>query len=168
MSRKVGSECFHMSLPNPFRTPLAQARSLPALVIDTNVVLDWLLFADSRVMHLAAAIDTGRARWIATLQMRAELADVLSRDIGGRSLRDTNTVLAAFDARVHLVAPAPACGHPSMRCTDSDDQPFIDLAWHGRAEALISRDRAVLRLARHAREHGFAIVAPEHWPHVGS
>jgi len=140
-----------------------EARIQPTLVLDTNVVLDWLLFADERVLRLAAAIESGRVGWISTPHMRAELENVLGRDIAGRSRRAMATVLKAFDSRVQLMAPAPACVRPSMRCDDPDDQPFIDLASHARSIALLTRDRAVLRLAGRALKHGFAIVVPERW-----
>jgi len=51
-----------------------------------------------------------------------------------------------------------------MRCTDPDDQKFIDLAATSGAQWLISRDRAVLKL----RKRAFAlaqlrIVSPAEW-----
>ena len=63
-----------------------------------------------------------------------------------------------------------ACDHAARRglrtpcrCTDPDDQKFIDLALHSGAQWLLSRDRAVLKLAREARQRGLAIVAPHVW-----
>jgi len=50
-----------------------------------------------------------------------------------------------------------------LRCSDGDDQKFIDLAVASGAIWLISRDRAVLRLARRASAFGLAIVTPERW-----
>jgi predicted nucleic acid-binding protein len=50
-----------------------------------------------------------------------------------------------------------------LRCTDPDDQMFVDLALEAGARWLVSRDRAVLRLARPALPLGLAIVAPERW-----
>ena len=43
-----------------------------ALVLDTNVVLDWLLFCDERVAALAGAIESGAVRWLCCGPMRAE------------------------------------------------------------------------------------------------
>ena len=40
------------------------------------------------------------------------------------------------------------------RCTDPDDQKFLDLALHAHAKWLVSRDKALLRLARKARPLG--------------
>jgi len=50
-----------------------------------------------------------------------------------------------------------------MRCTDPDDQKFIDLAMQIGAGTLLSADRAVLRLARHGRALGLEIATVERW-----
>ncbi|MEO8836701.1 MAG: PIN domain-containing protein [Caldimonas sp.] len=135
----------------------------PSLVIDTNAVLDWLLFADPRAAPLSAAVTSGRVRWIATRAMREELERVLGRGIASRPDSATPTILAAFDRWAASADPAPGPSLPSLRCTDADDQKFIDLAIHAGAAALVSRDRAVLKLARHAATHGLRIVVPERW-----
>jgi predicted nucleic acid-binding protein len=44
------------------------------------------------------------------------------------------------------------------RCRDADDDPFLALAYHARAAALVSRDKAVLKLKRRARRFGFEIL----------
>jgi len=69
--------------------------------------------------------------------------------------------LTSFDAQSTAVDVAPVCER--LRCSDSDDQKFIDLAVASGAAWLISRDRAVLRLARRASAFGLAIVTPERW-----
>jgi len=48
-------------------------------------------------------------------------------------------------------------------CRDPDDQMFIDLAVEAKARWLISRDRAVLALAKRARAFGVEILTPEAW-----
>ena len=60
-----------------------------------------------------------------------------------------------------LVPLAGAAGR--MRCTDGDDQKFIDLALGHGARWLLSRDRAVLKLARRARPLGLSVLTPETW-----
>ena len=136
------------------------------LVLDTNVVLDWLLFNDPRAASLAHAITSGRCRWLATLPMRDELADVLNRGIAAKAARAADSALRMFDAHASICEPAPKTTLSAMRCTDPDDQPFIDLALYAGARALLSRDRAVLRLARSAARFELQIVVPERWAHV--
>jgi putative PIN family toxin of toxin-antitoxin system len=138
--------------------PLTSGR--PAVVLDTNVVLDWLLFADMSVTALAAAVVTRQVRWLATASMRDELAAVLHRGLADEWHADPAELLAAWDAHATLVPPAPA---HRLHCTDPDDQKFIDLALCEGARWLVSRDRALLRLRRPALVLGLAVVKPQGW-----
>jgi predicted nucleic acid-binding protein len=132
----------------------------PGAVLDTNVVLDWLLFADPAVLALAAAVMSGRVRWLATTAMRDELASVLARGLAATREVDAAALLAAWDAHAQLQAASPA---QSLRCSDPDDQKFIDLAVAAGARWLVSRDRAVLALARRAAPSGLTILGPAQW-----
>ena len=132
------------------------------LVLDTNVVLGWLLFRDPACRPLAKAIEAGRVRCAASALTRCELVHVLERGIPGWPAEPA-VILAAWDAWVES-APAPVSGHfRALRCTDASDQKFIDLALAIGASGLLSRDRAVLKLARRARAGGLVIETPEQW-----
>lgn len=134
----------------------------PAVVLDTNAVLDWLVFADPRIAALATAISARQVRWIASASMREEFCNVLARPrLHGRQPSREHT-LSRFDSLVDLCVP-PVTTPPRLRCTDSDDQVFLDLAVAERAGWLITRDKALLALRGRARLHGLAIGAPEHW-----
>lgn len=116
----------------------------PAIVLDTNIVLDLFVFSDAAAAPLQRALDQGTRRWIATPAMREELVRVLEypqivkrRDFYGHSAAD---VLGQFDRHVHPVAEAPKA---SVTCKDADDQKFIDLAVAHQA-GLLSKDQAVL------------------------
>jgi predicted nucleic acid-binding protein len=139
------------------------------LVIDTHWVLDLWAFGDARAAALRAAIAMGHVRWLASAAMRAELARVLAypRIVAALAKRAPWTAqspesaarqtLAAFDRHAAVLADPPAF---RLRCRDPDDQPFIDLAVMHRA-TLLSRDRAVLALARPLRAHG--VCAQSDW-----
>jgi predicted nucleic acid-binding protein len=134
----------------------------PNVVLDTNVVLDWLLFADPSVQSLAAAVTRRHLRWLATAAMHDEFAHVLGRGLATAHGADSKALGCAF--RQHCTEhpdapPAPA----RLRCSDSDDQKFIDLALAGGARWLVSRDRALLKLRRPAHPLGLAIVTPDQW-----
>lgn len=129
------------------------------VVLDTNVVLDLLLFADPATAPLRQALDTGAAHWIATPVMREELARVLTYAHLQPRLqapgRGAAQLLACFD---RLSAPVPVAPHAPLRCKDADDQKFIDLAL-AQGAALLSKDRAVLKLRKRLQLHGVPVAA---------
>ena len=118
------------------------------LVLDTNIVLDLLVFGDAQVQSVSQGLEAGRLHWIATPAMREELARVLDYPKlaprvhfhrGGPA-----SVLQAFDRHVRLVdVPAKA----GVTCGDPDDQKFIDLAVAHRCP-LVSKDFEVLRMRK--------------------
>jgi predicted nucleic acid-binding protein len=135
----------------------------PRAVLDTNVVLDWLVFANPAVAPITQAVESGRLRWVATAEMRAELAEVLRRGLPRNPTLNTDRIWSTWSACAHIEdIPPPAGLAAPLRCTDPDDQKFIDFALH-RADWLFTRDRAVLRLARRALPRGLSILTPEAW-----
>lgn len=145
-------------------TPAPEVDARPAIVIDTQVVMDWLVFRDTRVQALAATVTTGALRWLVAPAMRDEIRHVLGRGIAASYAPDLAFIEAQFDAHaLHVDAadPQPLAGR--LVCRDPDDQKFIDLALARQARWLISRDKAVLALAKRARLRGLAIVTPERW-----
>lgn len=129
------------------------------LVLDTNVVLDLLVFRDPAAAALDDALLRGRWRWIATAAMREELERVLGYAAVARRLaaagRAPRQVLDDFDARSERVA-APA--RAAVTCSDPDDQCFVDLAVH-HACTLLSKDAAVLALAPRLASFGVRAAA---------
>jgi len=140
--------------------------SRPTLVLDTNVVLDWLYFCDPRAARLAATIASGAAKWIGSATIGAELQHVLARDPGRRGPVAINATRTGWSRWIELAEPIAREVPPALRCSDPGDQKFIDLAWHYRA-SLLSADHAVLRLRRHAAGLGLTILRLEDWqpPH---
>ncbi len=133
---------------------------VPAAVLDTNVVLDWLVFRDAGVAPIAQAVRSGRLHWLATDTMRDELAHMLGHSCLSGWSPDVKQALAAFDLYSRSCPDAPAS---RLHCSDPDDQPFIDLALAHRVPWLITHDRALLKLARRARQSGVAVLRPIDW-----
>jgi putative PIN family toxin of toxin-antitoxin system len=128
------------------------------IVLDTNVVLDLLVFDDPATPALQQALDEGALRWIATPVMREELARVLLYPhlvarLNYYRLR-ADDVLAAFDRQAQLLDVAPKA---PMVCRDPDDQKFIDLAVAHRAQ-LLSKDHAVLKLKKRLLLQGVPVA----------
>lgn len=130
-------------------------------VLDTNVVLDWLVFADPRAARWARAIESGAIRWVRTAAMADELGRVLEHAWPARWLVERGALTALADGHACCVAaPSPQAVRHAPRCADPDDQMFIDLAIAVPARWLLTRDRALLRLGPQARRLGIEIVTP--------
>jgi predicted nucleic acid-binding protein len=145
--------------------PLKPAR----LVLDTNVVLDWLVFKDPRLGALAAALEHGTVAWSACPRMRSELVRTLTYPALASWKPDSERTLAFFD-RLAMLTPDPENRQAgALLCSDPDDQVFIELALSQQASWLLTRDRALLKLKRRAAAHGLQIAPPEIWTsHSGS
>jgi predicted nucleic acid-binding protein len=139
------------------------ADETPCAVLDTNVVLDWLVFRDPQALPWVAWLERGDLIWLATPGMRQELGWILAHASLAKWAPDRDRALAAFDAHARLCDPLPLPASAGLRCTDPDDQPFIDLAVAGRARWLLSHDRAVLKLSRRLRAHGIEALRPADW-----
>ena len=127
-----------------------QAAPLPAVVIDTNWVLDLFVFQDPGAMALRSQIEQRQVRWLATEAMHAELVRVLTYPqivvvLLAKALH-ADQVLQAVHAH-QMRVPAPSGQGHGIRCRDADDQMFIDLAVAHQAD-LLSKDKAVLALAK--------------------
>lgn len=134
-----------------------------AVVLDTNVVLDWLVFRNPQCTPLVQAIESGRLRWLVTESMRAELAHVLGRGVVDAWAPCRDSLWESWRTLSETVTPPALTGEAlRLRCTDADDQKFVDLALSS-AQWLISRDRAVLKLSRRAHRLGVRVVSPERW-----
>jgi uncharacterized protein len=135
------------------------------LVLDTNIVLDWLVFDNEFMNALRQGVRDRRVVVLTHQPAIDELRRVLSYSAlkldaarQGELLAEyrASTQLAAMPmefAADHLMLPT---GFPS--CRDSDDQHFLALAYHSKADALISRDKAVLKLAKRTPKFGVRIL----------
>jgi putative PIN family toxin of toxin-antitoxin system len=133
----------------------------PALraVIDTNVLLDCWAFDDPAVRPLWQAVEAGQIACLRSVETEAELADVLQRPVFAPRLQARGANVAALLARWQALAqPVARVFAAPWGCRDPHDQKFLDLAASARADLLVSKDKALLKLARRARRAGLAIV----------
>lgn len=136
--------------------------TLPKLVLDTNAVLDWLVFDNPSCQAVTTAIVSGRVSWIVNDAVRDELAHVIGRGVVDRWAPDLSRLWQTWERHSTPTEPTVSTPPPRRpRCTDTDDQKFIDLALDTGAQWLITRDRALLKLARRALPLNLAIVTPE-------
>lgn len=118
-------------------------------VLDTNVVLDLLHFRDPRALPLLLALGERRATAFVTQAALCELQRVLGYAQFGLDAAAQRAILQRY--RVLAVQVEVAPGPPGLpRCSDPDDQKFLELAAAIAADTLVTRDRALLKLARRA------------------
>ena len=137
------------------------------IVLDTNVCLDLFVFRDARWSALLKALRDGmleavtredcRMEWLAVLEYRHLPLDNDSRS---RAMQEFDALIACIDCS--------ESGTPLPLCRDPDDQKFLELARDAGAYMLITKDKALLKLARKTARAGlFGIITPEAW-HLGS
>lgn len=133
-------------------------------VLDTNVVIDWLMFNDPYMnplrqgvadktmvvlTHQPAIIELKRVLAYKQLKLTPPRQD----EIFSRYLALTEEVsLPAGASLKNLMMPSQF-----PRCRDRDDEHFIALAFHQKADALVSRDNAVFGLKSRAAKFGLTI-----------
>lgn len=135
------------------------------VVLDTNVVIDWLVFDDPFMNPLRHGVRDGQVKVLTHEPAIAELERVLAyrqlkldevrrRDIFNR-YREQTEMFAMPDgfSLKSLMLPG---GFP--RCRDRDDEHFLALAYHAKADALASRDNAVYGLKARAAKFGLNIL----------
>lgn len=135
-----------------------------AFVFDTNVVVDWLIFDHPYLQAMRDAVGARRVEIVTNDLARAELQRVLSYPILKLTDGRKADVLARYDALTKKVAMPVDFGRDKLllpasfpRCRDSDDDAFLALAYHARA-ALVTRDRALLKLRKKVRRFEMAIL----------
>jgi putative PIN family toxin of toxin-antitoxin system len=135
------------------------------LVLDTNVVLDWLRFRVPALAPLSPAIRTGQVSIHTHALALEELRRVLDFPQLEVSEADRTGILEAyrtqsvpFPLEDRLLLEREGLPERFPRCRDPDDDRFLALAWHSQADALVSKDKALLKLQRRSRAFGFSIL----------
>jgi predicted nucleic acid-binding protein len=137
--------------------------ALPTIVLDTNAVLDAWLFRDPGMVDVLGALGNESMVWIATAAMREELVHTLKLPVLTAWQAEAAATVARFDELAALCGEPARTVHRRLWCSDHDDQVFLDLALERGARWLLTKDRALLKLGRHAKPFGVHIVPPLRW-----
>jgi predicted nucleic acid-binding protein len=128
----------------------------PSLVLDTNVILDLLVFKDPSTEPIRLLLDAKQVDAVRNEASTLELIDVIQRPMFKLSRADQATIVQSWESSARLlentaIEPAP------FTCRDPDDQVFIDMAYSVRPALLLSKDLRVLELRAIAKHHGVEI-----------
>jgi len=138
-------------------------KRVPRAVLDSNVWIDILVFDDAATRPILAALERGALHVVIDSRCLAELEHVLDYPQFVARAIDKAATLASVARLSSLAQPQspPASGKPLPQCKDRDDQKFLELAHAVKADWLVSKDRALLKLnKRTARDFGFRIAQP--------
>ena len=133
------------------------------VVLDTNIWLDWLVFDDLSLLYLKRSFSEGQVDIFIDAACEAELVRVLAYDLARHTLgAEAQAACLAECRRIakRIDTPAPDADCKLLpRCSDPDDQKFLELALAARADVLLTKDHKLLELAR--RTKAFRILHPK-------
>ncbi len=145
------------------------------VVLDTNVVLDWLVFDRPDTKELQQAAEERRIIVLSSASALDELQRVLADPQLGLDVSRQRQILALYRAHTAIgVVPDGFSRRNVMlpsgfpRCSDRSDEHFIALAYHTRADALVSKDKAVLKMGKRVKKFGVKIIDVRQLTDTGS
>lgn len=137
----------------------------PRFILDTNVVIDWLVFSHPYMVPLRHQTACGAITILTHELAIAELTRVLSYPELKLSEQGQTDTLRSYRAqtRVELMPEGFAIAQWQLpahfpSCRDRDDDLFLALAYHTRATALVTRDKALLKMRKRMRKFEMSIL----------
>ncbi len=127
------------------------------MVLDTNVILDLLVFKDPSAEPIRHLLDAKLVDAVRSEASMLELIDVIQRPTFKLNQKEQAIILQAWESVTRLLANAAIESAP-FTCRDLDDQVFINMAYSLRPALLLSKDLLVLELGASAKPHGVEIT----------
>lgn len=121
-------------------------------------MLDLLHFVDTAALSILHAIKDRRAQCYASQASLSELSRVLAYPEFAIDISTQAVLITQYKSWINEVHAVSSVNQKLPRCTDPDDQMFLELAASVPADWLITKDKALLAL-RH-RVSGFKILTP--------
>lgn len=124
---------------------MPSSKNKPRVVIDTNLVLSALVFAQGRLSPLRLAWQGTHCQPLVSSVTAAELIRVLAYPKFKLTTEDQQELLAdylPYCTTVRMPSKLPA----TPDCRDKFDLPFLQLAVAGKADYLVSGDQDLLSL----------------------
>jgi putative PIN family toxin of toxin-antitoxin system len=135
------------------------------IVLDTNVCIDLFVFRDPRWERLLHAVEKREVEAVTRKDCRNEWLLVLNYPHFPLDETSRTQARSRFDALIHsLEVVQPSQGIILPVCKDREDQKFLELALQAEASTLITKDKALLKLAKRLTRNGlFSVLTPEAW-----
>lgn len=143
--------------------------TIPRIVLDTNVCLDLFVFQDPRWQALRNALENKQIDAVTREDCRNEWLHVLDYPHLPVTPEIKEKVIAEFDRLIRCI-PVEECNTFGLPvCSDKDDQKFLETSLQIQASVLITKDKALLKLAKKTKKRGmFDILQPQAWaPTIG-
>jgi putative PIN family toxin of toxin-antitoxin system len=131
------------------------------VVIDTNVCLDLFAFQDPRWLEIFNQLKSGNIIAVTRKECREEWLAVLDYPHLPVNNDNREQIEKLYDQFIQCVE------HPNLSirlpmCTDKDDQKFLEISRDAKVDVLITKDKALLKLAKKLQKIGlFSIEKPE-------
>ena len=119
------------------------------VVLDTNIVMDMLHFDNRHTQPLLTAINQKKILCFTATECLAELERVSAYPEFGLDLAARSGLIQSYRSFATLCDASGEETYLLARCRDKDDQKFLILAARCQADLLITRDKLLLKLARH-------------------
>ena len=137
---------------------------MPPIVLDTNTIMALWFFEDPALVTLRDWIHAGHARLLTREDALEEYRRVLAYRQFACPPERQGTLWTDYAARAECLPTAAEDAEPLPRCRDADDQKFLEIARDGRAQWLLTRDKALLRSGKHRLMREWcSVLTPEAW-----
>jgi len=140
------------------------------VILDTNVVIDWLVFDHPFMAPLRDGVRHKSIRVMRHELTIAELARVLRYPMLKLTEQRCESVVSGYVANTCAAEVPIAFSREDWclperfpSCRDRDDDLFLALAFHSRADALVTRDKQLLKMQKRVRRFDVAILDVPHF-----
>jgi putative PIN family toxin of toxin-antitoxin system len=131
------------------------------IVLDTNVCLDLFVFKDPRWLQIMAGLQNKEISAITSEDCREEWLAVLNYEHLPINAENREQIVSSFDQYI-LVEKNTTKQIKLPTCSDKDDQKFLETCRDADAKVLVTKDKALLKLARKIQNMNlFIIETPE-------
>ena len=137
------------------------------VILDTNVCLDWFVFHEPQYRDFFQSIQNKTIKAITNLECKKEWLRILHYPNLPLNDASRKKCIEAFDLYIECMTFNMEFFPFLPVCTDESDQKFLELACAAKADFLVTKDKALLKLAKKIAKAGFFhIIHPSKWKSI--